>query len=158
MRLLELVIAAGLAVLVASTIAAFWQGRKSYAVRASVAAVSALVDDARAVAQTSGNGATIALAGDGENGFVAALYPFRPLPSSLTTASATRTIKGNVALAPIPLGIFVSSSATVSAAPWTATDGTLATEPTCSAPIALRFDDGSYRETHSIACDDARLR
>ena len=157
MKLLELVVTLTIFLLVAASVAAFSLGRKAYAVHASVAALTALVDDARAAAQTSGNGATIALAADETGGFVATLYPFRPLPSAAEGAPAARTIRANVSLAPVPLGIFISSSATVSAAPWTVGQ-TLAAEPPCSEPIALTFDDGSYRETHALACGDARLR
>ena len=164
--LLETILVTALLALLATALAAFFVGRKPYALRAAARSLGALVDEARAIALTSGSGATIAVETQPAGGFIARLYPYRPLPQLPITATAepVRTLTGSVALGLIgiaaapPFALFVSSSGTVSAATWTPASGTLAQEPPCSGALTLRLDDGWFSESHAIPCDDAQLQ
>lgn len=158
MTLIETLVVVAIVTLVLGALGAFFLGRKPYALRASFETVAALVSDARALAQTSGKGATVVLDSDGTGGFRAALYPYRPIAGADLGAPALRTAGGGVKLAPLPLAIFISSSATASSSAWTPSSGTLENEPACNDAFALTFDDGSREETHTIACADATLR
>ncbi|MGA3036254.1 MAG: hypothetical protein ABSE64_02120 [Vulcanimicrobiaceae bacterium] len=151
MKLIETIVCVMIVVVLMAALGANTLGRKAYAIRAAVQSFSAFLDDARAVAQTSGSGATIAIASDGNGGFTAALYAYRPLEGAVTSSAPVRTLRGNVALTPV--AIFISSSGTVSAAAWTPSDGSLALEPTCDTAISLTFAD----EAHTIPCEDAVL-
>ncbi|MGH7714946.1 MAG: hypothetical protein ACREML_03010, partial [Vulcanimicrobiaceae bacterium] len=106
--------------------------------------------------QTSGSGATVAIASDGHGGFIASLYPYRPLSGADLGARPARTMSAGVELT--TLAIFISSSGTTSAAAWTPDGGTLASEPSCTTPINLTFSDGVTNETHTIACARAALQ
>jgi hypothetical protein len=151
MKLIETIVCVTIAVMLLAAFGATTLGRKAYAVRAAVQSFSAFLDDATAVARTSGEGATIAIASDGNGGFTATLYPYRPLEGADLSAAPVRTLKGNVSLTPV--AIFISSSGTVSAASWARSDGSLASEPACTTAISLSFGD----EAHTIPCEDPVL-
>ena len=156
MNLIETVVYVMLFGVLLGSVTASFTGRKAYAVRAAVQSFGALLDEGRAVAQTSGSGATIAIVSDGSSGFSATLYPFRPLPGADTSASALRAISAGVGLT--PTAIFLSSSGTASAAAWTPGSSTPATEPPCNKTIALTFTDGTLSEAHTIACATSLLQ
>lgn len=163
MTLLETLIVTGIIVVLLGSLAAFSLGRRAYTLRAAVATVQALIDETRAVAATSGSGATLAFAPATGGGFTATIYPFRPLPGADLTAAPVRATNGAAGitaagLATTSFAIFISSSATASAAPWVSGQGALATEPPCTGAITLRFDDGTLSEPHDIACGAASLR
>ena len=153
--LLEAILTLAVFAALLGSVAASFGGNKAYAVRAAVQSFGALLADARAVAQTSGSGATIVVSGGG-GAFTATLYPFRPLPGGEMSAQATRTIGGAVSVT--PTAIFISSSATAASAQWSAQDGTLESEPACTDTIALEFSDGRYTERHAISCATAQLQ
>lgn len=156
LKLIETIVCAAIVVILTMALSAYSLGRKAYAVRAAVQTFSALLDDSRAVAQTSGMGATIAITGDSHGGFIASLYPYRPLDGADLSSAPVRTLTGNVALT--PLAIFISSSGTTSATAWTVKSGTLAAEPACDATIGLTFSDGIMSESHTIPCSQAVLQ
>ncbi|MBV8602350.1 MAG: hypothetical protein JO359_12365 [Candidatus Eremiobacteraeota bacterium] len=161
--LVETLIAVAALVVLLALSANFFLGRKAYALRAAVSAFGSLVDEARAVARTSGSGASLVVVPSDAGGFRARIYPYRPLEGAQPEAPV-RAVDAPVALtAPglasvPPFALFISSSGTVSGAAWTPDAGTLAEEPACDAPIALEFDDGFRREDHAIACGEAVLR
>jgi hypothetical protein len=139
-----------------ASFAAYALGRKAYALRAAVQSFGSFVSDARAVAQTSGTGATIAIASDGNGGFIATLLPYRPLEGADLSTAAVRTLSGKVSLTSV--AIFISSSGTASSTSWTPGAGILASEPACSNSISLTFSDGLSSETHAIPCGQAVLQ
>ena len=153
--LIETVVCVTIVVTFTATLGAFTLGRNAYAVHAAATAFGSLVTDARAVAQTSGTGATITIVPNPGGGFIATLYPYRPLPGGDLSATAVRTLRANVSLA--PQAIFISSSGSASASAWTPANGTLAEEPACANAIALTFSDGFATETHDIPCAQAEL-
>ena len=154
--LIESMLCVAIVVMLTATFATYWLGKKTYAIRAAVASFAAFVADARSVAQTSGSGATIVISGDNKGGFIAQLYPFRPLSGIDLSASSVRTLTANVNLT--PTAVFISSSGTASAALWTPKNGTLATEPSCANAISLTFGDGFSSEAHAISCTQAELQ
>lgn len=156
MKLIETIVCIAIVVTVTAALSAYSYGRKAYAIRAAVSNLGALVVDARAVAQATGSGATIAIASDGNGGFVATLYPYRPIAGADTSAGPVRTLAANVTLA--PTAIFISSSGTASASAWTPGSGTLGAEPACDGQISLTFSDGLASETHAIPCAQAELQ
>lgn len=155
-RLSETVVCIAIIVMLIGALGSYALGKKSYALRAAVQSFSGFLDDARQVAQTSGSGATIAIAGDGNGGFIASLYPYRPLPGADLAARPERRSSAGVTLT--ALAIFISSSGTASSAAWTPDSGTLASEPPCETPISLTFSDGVTNETHTIPCARAALQ
>lgn len=161
--LIETLIVVGILVVLLGGLAAFSLGRRAYALRAAVATVHALVDETRAAAATSGNGATLAFTPASGGGFTASIYPFRPLPGANLSVAPLRSTSGAVGIAAagiatLPFAIFISSFGTSSAAAWTPNQGTLAAEPACNGTITLLFDDGSRVEPHALDCGAASLR
>ncbi|HEY1729349.1 MAG TPA: hypothetical protein VGG22_13305 [Candidatus Baltobacteraceae bacterium] len=156
MKLIETIVCVAIIVIVTAGFGAYTLGRKSYALRAAVQSFAAFLDDARAVAQTSGTGATIEIAGDTQGGFIATLYPYRPLEGADLSSAPVRTLKGNVALTPV--AIFISSSGTASTTSWTVNAGVLSSEPACDTTIGLTFSDGVATEAHTIPCGQAVLQ
>jgi type II secretory pathway pseudopilin PulG len=153
--LLETIATVAIFALFLGAVSASFGGSKPYAVHAAVQSFGILLADARAVAQTSGVGATIVVAADAGN-FTATLYPFRPFPGADMDGQPLRTIGGTVNVT--PGAIFISSSATASAAQWSAGEGTLASEPRCADTIPLTFSNGMYAEPHAISCATAQLQ
>lgn len=156
MKLIETIVCVAIVVILTAALGGYALGRKAYAIRAAVQSFAAFLDDARAVAQTSGAGATIAIASDTNGGFTATLYPYRPMEGADLSSAAVRTLKGNVALTPI--AIFIASSGTASATSWTVNAGALSSEPACDTTIGLTFSDGIMSESHTIPCGLAVLQ
>lgn len=156
MTLIETVLVSALSAVLLAAFAAYDLARKPYAVSAAVQSIGSLLDDARSVAQTSGNGATLLIASSGDT-FTASLYPYRPLTGADLTVPAVRTLRGNVSIT--PSAIFIDSSGTTSwDLGWTPLSGTLDAEPACTSPAELTFGDGSSSETHAVPCAAARLQ
>jgi len=132
------------------------EGSKPYAISAAVANVGALLDDARSVAQTSGNGATLLISSSGTS-FTASVYPFRPTSGADLGLAAVRTIRGTVHVT--PAAIFIDSSGTTASdASWTPAAGALDSEPRCAADLQLTFSDGLTAQTHAVPCSRAQLQ
>ena len=156
MKLVETLLCVAIIVMLLATAGAYSLGRKTYAIRAAVGSFSAFVADARAVAQTSGSGATIVIADGRSGGFIAKLYPFRPVAGADLRAPPVRTLTADVDLT--PTAVFISSSGTASASAWTPEGGTLAAEPACTNSITLTFGNGFSSEAHAIPCAQAELQ
>jgi len=155
--LVETVVVAALLALLTAALGASTLARKPYALRAAVGDVGAILTDARSVAQTTGSGATVVIAPATGGGFVASLYPYRPLPSDVNLAAQpVRVARGTANVT--PLAIFIDSSGTTSSsASWTPSSGTLEAEPACSGGTNLTFSDGYATETHTVPCAQAEL-
>ncbi len=111
------------------------------AVAASTSALPALVARARALAESTGDGATLELAPDA-SGFTATLYPHRPIPASDFNAATIAQVDRFSAFLASPAGgsalaIFIASSGGASWAGWTPASGALAREPDCSGSLQL---------------------
>jgi len=150
-KLIETIVCVAIAIILTAALSANMLGRNTYAIRAAVQSFSAFLDDARAVAQTSGTGATIAITSGTNGGFTATLYPYRPLEGADLSSAPVRTLRGEVSLTPV--AIFISSSGTVSAGSWTPSNGALDLEPACDTAISLTFGT----EAHTIPCQEAVL-
>ena len=153
--LIETLVATAISALLVASLAGYSLAQRPYAIRAAVQNVGALLSDARSVAETSGNGATVVIAST-TGGFSASLYPFRPTTGANVGTPPVRSVGGNVIVT--STAIFVSSSGTVSSTSWSPAGGTLAAEPPCTTPIAITFTSGSSSETHTIPCETAELR
>jgi hypothetical protein len=151
--------------------------------RAASAGLPALVESARAIGASSGDGATLAfeqepLHSAGRNDFDVRVYPARPHPgSSFDPQQPLRTERFAGAFRASfragPLAIFISSSGTASYAHWKPGDRTLEREPACTQPLQLLVggdpamvndppaspspNGGNGLVWFSMSCDQARL-
>lgn len=155
MSLIETLVAAATAATLLVSLGGLTLARKPYALHAAVESLRAFIADARSVAATSGDGATIVVA-PRDGGFVAKLYPYRPLEGADLTLPAVRTLTGTAAVTATAL--FISTSGTVSSSTtWTPASGSLASEPACTNGTQLTFTDGFATETHVVPCASAEL-
>lgn len=155
-NLIETLVAIATAAMLLVSLGGLSLARKPYALHGAVESMRAFIADARSVAATSGDGATIFIRAR-EGGFDAALYPYRPLEGADLSSPAVRTLSGNASLN--GTAIFISSSGTTSSsATWTPASGTLASEPACTNGTSLTFGDGFASETHVIPCASAELQ
>jgi hypothetical protein len=155
-NLIEIVVAVATAAAVLASLGSSTLSRKPYAMHAAVESLRAFIADARSVAATSGDGATIVIA-PRDGGFVATLYPYRPIGGADLSLAPVRILSGNAAVTGAAL--FISSSGTVSSsATWTPASGTLASEPACRSGTPLTFSDGFAAETHVVPCGSAELQ
>jgi len=142
-------------------------------VASSALALPRLFDEARALAATSGDGATVVLVpqktGSGARAFDVMLYRYRPrADASPTPGRSTAGIvldrsehmMGSLATSATadgPVAIFISTSGTVSYAAWTPRAGPLAQEPACTAPLELTISAGPTAADFQLPCDQATL-
>jgi hypothetical protein len=144
--------------------------RKSAAVASSALALPRLIDEARALAAASGDGATvvftpIALPSGASAGFDVALYRNRPDAASSGSPAEpvlerTEHLAGTLATSFAggqPFAIFISTAGTVSYAAWTPAAGQLGQEPLCTAPLTLILTAGPTTAAFQLPCDSARL-
>ncbi|TAM61871.1 hypothetical protein EPN52_01740 [bacterium] len=163
--LAELVVAAGLAALLA--LAALAPALSSHPLGAATAAarLAQLVDAARVQAAAGGDGATLvfALPASGE-GFIATLYRNRPRPGVTLVPGGAEPYwsEAHVALAGIapqpPFALFVDSTGSVTAAAWEPSQGALPAEPVCTTELQLTIADGGGLIRRSLPCAQATLR
>jgi prepilin-type N-terminal cleavage/methylation domain-containing protein len=159
--LLEVLIVVGIVALLVLAAGAFALGQRNYEIKAASDRFDSLVDAARAVARSSGNGATLTVTkGAGGNGFVARVLSGRPndvlamsyahIPALESHASIKETSDLNTEP---PFAIFVNSRGNMSAAAgWVYPDsGTIAQEPTCTATIAIQFYENGQKLQRGIA-------
>lgn len=156
MSLIETLVTVATAATILLSFGGLTLARKPYALHAAVESVRGLLADARSVAATSGDGATIVIAS--RNGsFAATLYPYRPLEGADLSLAPVRTLSGEGTLTRTAL--FISSSGTVSSSPaWVPENGTLSSEPACTNGTQLTFGDGFATETHVVPCSSAELQ
>ena len=135
--------------------------RTPYGVSSAETALAGAIDETRSLASTSGDGATLAIAATA-NGATGAIYAGRP-DGTTTLTTPVRTVAFAVpvhapGIDPDHFALFVASGGTVSAAAWAAGQGAIATEPSCSAPIAIVVGTTADNRSHQVGCDEARLR
>jgi hypothetical protein len=139
----------------------------------------ALLDAARELAAVSGDGATVVFFRNAAS-FDVTIYGGRPDPSgSFNAANPARTSRiagllsaslgGNSPAAGTPsaFAVFISMAGTVSYAQWAPSQGTIAQEPACSAPLYLAVGTLAQPAIHpagatgaawfELGCSDARL-
>jgi hypothetical protein len=137
-------------------------------VASSALALPRLFDEARVLAATSGDGATIVLtpsAGPAVRGFDVALYRYRPRSNGAYSAGGitlekTEHLAGALstsATGSAPVAIFLSTSGTASYAAWSPIVGSISQEPACTAPLNLMITAGNAVARFQLACDEARL-
>ena len=144
---IDVLIALGIAIAVLAAVSAYVAADSPGSSSAARTDLPAAVEQARTLAESSGDGATLTLAqeppgGAGRTRFDLVLYRYRPDPGSPFDATrpehawrlpgAFRTSAGAG-----PLALFISSSGTASYANWVPSDGPLAQEPACTAPLGL---------------------
>ena len=136
-------------------------------VASSALALPRLFDEARVLAATSGDGATIVLtpsAARAARGFDVALYRYRPRSNGAPGAGGIALEKSEhlagalstSATGGAPVAIFFSASGTVSYSAWTPDSGPLSQEPACTVPLNLTISAGTTLARFQLACDDAR--
>lgn len=165
--LIELVIAAAIAVLIA---AAFWalpQGARSFGAASAASQFDSAIAYAQALAATSGNGATIVFdrrlpeAGSPLGGFTLTVYSGRPTAAGALKRApmAPMTSTGDVQeakLGSVPFTIFFDSAGHAGGMSGAVSPGTaLARDPGCPAgetSLTLTFADPRTSSTRSVAC------
>ena len=152
---------AGIIVLFAVAAGAFALGTRNYEIKAAGDRFDSLVDAAKSIARSSGNGATITFVkGVGGNGFVARVVSGRP--NDLTSMKYVNmpALESNVGIKETtdintepPFAIFVNSRGNMSALKdWIYPDsGTVAQEPSCTAAITIQFYDNGQNLQKGIA-------
>lgn len=144
---------------------AFWMGQQGGALRSSVQLFDGVVRQARAVAATSGNGATVVFAARAGSGTTLYVYAGRPnAPESMAAQGPPVEIAASAseaALGDVPFSIFLNGaghaaglggypdlrSGTPAFAP-------VAAEPSCppSGSYGVRLSVGPHSESRSLAC------
>gem|GEM_PF-1981112 len=159
--LIEVLVVAGIIVLFAVAAGAFALGTRNYEIKAAGDRFDSLVDAAKSIARSSGNGATIAIVkGVGGNGFVARVLSGRPndlasmkyvnVPALESNAGIKETTDLNTEP---PFAIFVNSRGNMSAIKdWIYPDsGAIAQEPSCTAAITIQFYENGQKLNDGIA-------
>lgn len=159
--LIEVLVVAGIIVLFAVAAGAFALGTRNYEIKAAGDRFDSLVDAAKSIARSSGNGATITIVkGVGGNGFVARVLSGRPndltsmkyvnMPALESNAGIKETTDLNTEP---PFAIFVNSRGNMSAIKdWIYPDsGAIAQEPSCTAAITIQFYENGQKLNDGIA-------
>jgi prepilin-type N-terminal cleavage/methylation domain-containing protein len=130
---------------------------------AATSALPAIVGEARSLAATSGDGATVVLApeGSGTNPayFRVMLFIGRPRPGgSFDGATPVRSerLVGRLSSSAAGAGsvaIFISTAGSASYAAWSPGQAPLASEPACIDPLVVSAAGARF----SVACADAQL-
>jgi len=160
--LLEWVITVAVVAMVILAGGAFANSRHAYATHSAVLRVGALLTTARALAATSGNGATLTFITT-PTSTVVTLYAGRPNGGTFGTVVTSDTLEGGVTSVAVPaattaMALFVDSAGTGTASTWMLASGTLAAEPACPGALDLIFTAGGATETHALSCSDMILQ
>jgi hypothetical protein len=134
----------------------------------SALALPRLIDEARALAALTGDGATVVLRpgfGAEARSFEVAIFRYRPRtggnfdPAHPDRSERLPGILSSSAGGTAPLAIFISTAGTVSYAAWPASNATLPSEPACQSPLEIMIGNGSPATPlrFQVACTDARL-
>lgn len=178
----DVLIALAIAIMALACVCAYMASRTPGSSAAARSALPAAIEEARTVAESSGGGATLALAQEPRKAgsrtyFDLVLYRYRPQPGSpfdRTRPERAWRVPGAFAAStgPGPLGIFISSSGTVSYQVWKPGDPPLQSEPPCTGPLGLVVAGdaallqgapssppplGNGLTWFALACGDARL-
>ena len=167
MNLAELLVVSAL--LLALLGGTYTLSRAPAAVASSSLALPRLIDEARALAATTGDGATLVLTPRSPSpsaGFDVALYRNRPDGSGTSASPAGITLERTEHLAGSftsslagsqPIALFIATSGTVSYAVWTPAAGALNQEPPCPGPLTLTLMAGPTTAAFQLPCDSAHL-
>jgi type II secretory pathway pseudopilin PulG len=168
--LVELLVAAAIAVLIA---AAFWslsQGARAFGVRSATTQFDAALAYAQTLAANSGNGATMVferrVSADRSTvpGFVLTVYSGRPTSAGALRPSSLAPITSNgdiseAKLGSVPFTIFLNSAGHASGMRAAVMTGTvIATDPGCPAgenSVTLTLSDPRTSDTRAIPCNGA---
>ena len=158
MTLLEVMLTMAVVAMVAIATVGFSQGARLYAAGSSVREFDAALAYARALAATSGNGATLVFASDGR----VTVYAGRPTsinalsPSALAPHVVPAAIREAELGAP-PFTVFLNSAGHASAMRGAVLPGTIiASDPGCPAgetSVALSFADATSAVTRELPCN-----
>ncbi len=164
--LIETLIVAAIVMTMAALVVVAYKGSRPFGMRSAVNQFDAAVAYARAVASTSGNGATIVFIarkdaqGAALPGFDAQLYSGRPnsLGPIVKVPVATFSSTGDIAEASLgrpPFSIFVNSAGHASGMRAAVTpNSTVGAEPACPSPPQLKFTFGATpaTDTRTLPC------
>src|SRR5271165_3489533 len=137
---LEVTLAAALLALTLLAFGAVSLERRPGSLAAASVALPSLVERARALAETTGDGATLAFTPIA-SGLAVTLYPHRPTSSSAFSPGGVeqleryRVFVASSVSAAAPFALFLSSSGGASYAAWSPASGVLDAEPQCVAPL-----------------------
>ena len=140
--LLDVVLASALIGLGILASGAVSLGIRPGSLEAATVALPSFVARARALAESTGDGATLAFAPSAA-GFSATLYPHRPIPgSAFDPATSEQSESFSVYVRSSAAGgaafaIFLSSSGSASWTAWSPASGSLDVEPACLPPLEL---------------------
>jgi hypothetical protein len=156
-------IAVVLAIVLTAVAGAYSLSRSPAPAIAAGVTLPAILGEARSLAATSGDGATVILAPDGPAGAASAfrvtLFGGRPRPDGLFNAASparSERFAGSLSSSTAGAGavaIFISTAGSVSYAAWSPDRGTLAGEPPCGAPLSFAAAGARF----SLGCADAQL-
>jgi prepilin-type N-terminal cleavage/methylation domain-containing protein len=164
--LIEVLIVAAIVITVAAMAFGMSNGARPIAMRSSVTQFDAALAYGKALAGTSGNGATLVVEPRVPEGFSIDVYSGRPTttntlhPSGMATVAAEGNIAESTLGAP-PLAIFINGAGHVSMAEALAngTPAPMASEPACpaSGQWVLTFSDGRGQtgDTRALPCTKA---
>lgn len=165
MTLLEVVVVAGIAALLAMAALALAQGGRPFAARSAAVQFDAAFAYAQSLAANSGNGATLGFSADGSSGgFVLTVYSGRPTAAAAMQQAPMAPIRAAASLTEAKLGavpftVFLNSAAHGSAMRGTVSSGTVMSSdpgcPTGESAIKLTFGDGRDSEMRTIPCNTA---
>ncbi|MHB1798390.1 MAG: prepilin-type N-terminal cleavage/methylation domain-containing protein [Vulcanimicrobiaceae bacterium] len=163
--LVEVTVATGILAAFLLAVGAIALGSRPFAVRSDATRFDALVAAARAVAASSGNGATLAfVSGGGGAGTTARLYAGRPNGGAMRlTSLAPVRLRAEVRAKNVgrpPFAIFFSSAGYATAASGSYAPGSfLASEPPCPVPspgaAVVTFSAGRAGESRTLPCPSA---
>lgn len=151
------------AIVLLSVAGSYSLSRSTGRAASSTLVLPSLLDAARELAATTGDGATVLLTPGGAGAmrsFDVTLYRGRPRPGGIFDAgnpARTDRLPGLLQTslgAGGPIAVFISTAGTVSYAAWSPRQGPIPEEPLCAAPLTLTIDETSRFQ---LACADANL-
>lgn len=158
MTLPEVLIAAAVSVLMAAALFSQAGGGRIFAARSAMDALQAELAHARAIAATSGNGATLVFS-SAPRGFSMRLYRGRPnAAGAMTSAAPPLDAAADIreqALGVPPFTLFFDGAGHASAMAGAAGGSTLASDPGCpdsDGAVNLRLSDGRLNTGLALAC------
>jgi hypothetical protein len=177
--LLDVVLACALVGLAVLASGAISLGTRPGSLEAASVALPSFVERARAFAETTGDGATLAFTPNA-SGFTATLYPHRPIPDSafdaatIAQSESFRVYFGSSTSGVKAFAVFLSSSGSASWTAWAPAMGSLEVEPACLPPLELVLGTSSPNVASApvgkpspvpaalawftMSCEDATLR
>jgi hypothetical protein len=168
--LLEVVLAAAIGLLIAAVFVNLAEGSHAAGMRSALSQFDAALAYAKALAATSGNGATlvferrIAAGGTALHGFKLTVYSGRPTGAGALQNSALPAIESGAdvseaSLGGVPFTIFLNGAGHASAIRGaTSTTGVLTSDPGCPAgesSVVLSFSDARGPVVRSLPCNAA---